>query len=208
MNKKLLLTLFIVPIGFLAADKVLGLNTQGGEKEKMRKISSVATSQQGEAPDFGYGQVAVKDLDRMPKEERAKYADLIGRLKSEEGIEAMESEYHQGNFVYDTDDAGDDALFALLDEGVEEVLEEMNVFDIDLQRQFSRCSSGYRYVVIESDAVVSRGEGYMVRDEGCWDRPIAKFQYDVAAKDVYVRFTDELGALSIRDFLKLYQEVG
>lgn len=214
MNKKLLAMLLLLPVGFFAADRVMGLNTDGGGKEKkVKKTETVAQPQATPAEGMAaYGEgteqqtAAVVDetgREATATEERRILLKEIKKLKTvyEEG---GSEEYQEVNRLWSGNEQLSATTQKFLDKYVEQVLEEANPFGMNLERSFSRCPSGYNVVVIADENFEPTDEGFMIHNEGCWDRPIAKFRYDVAAKSVDVVLSE--GTVSLKRFLELFEE--
>jgi hypothetical protein len=221
MNKKIFALLLILPVGFFAADKVLGHSTPGGGKEKSGKKQSAKNEAQ--AKQVGEGETALSYQSDVTQQTNATATELpiptktsadaqkallgeIAALKTAFDQEGEEyKRYNDADQVWLGDERISEEARALLEAKVMTPLEVANLFGISLKESFSRCPSGYHITVIADENNLLTNEGYMVRDQGCWDRPIARYRYDVATQEVAVLVSDKT-SIGLGEFFRLYKK--
>jgi hypothetical protein len=222
MNKKLLALLLILPVALFAADKVLGDNAPGGGKEKTRKKTDTQQTQVTAAPvaeaepatTYATEQtnatttVAPVDPETSAAERRTLLIAEISKLKAAFDQEGKEYErYNEARQTW----LGDENISAettdFLKKRVEAPFEAANLYGLDLEKSFSRCPSGYHITVMYANEEETEigNEGYMVRDQGCWDRPVARFRFNVAKDEVAVILSENT-TIDLNEFLKLYKK--
>jgi hypothetical protein len=220
MNKKLLTLLLILPVALFAADKALGHDTPGGGKEKTRrkateqvqvKAEPVAEAEtatlQAEQTNATTISHSVQTSESTTTDHGAdlkrEIADLKASFDDQEGAEYQR--YNDAAQIW----LGDERLSADTREFLEKKalapFKAANLFGINLEKSFSRCPSGYHITVVENEEGQVTDEGYLVRDQGCWDRPVARFRYNVAAEEVAV-FVSPTVNIGLDEFLKLYKK--
>lgn len=205
MNKKLLAALVVIPVVLFAADKALGLNRPGGDDKRQTSTSTPGGGEnQAEAGDAKAPQLL--DLQDMDKYEllKLKQQAFLHRteLQSEEGMAA----YHESSSTGLWNEALDPALAELVRNKVQAVLQAVDPSDLDLTDAFSRCGSGYSVQLLVDADSNPTGEGYMISDEGCWDRPIAKFEVHLASQVVGVKLAGREGLVPVRPFLLMLKD--
>ena len=203
MNKKLLTLLLLLPVGFFLADKVLGINTPEGDKAKFEQPTKTAGCEaentSNELPDF----VQLSSLDNHQlKNLQAKALKVREEMEEDEAV----ARFHEADLFQGYSVELSEEFTALMDKQVVAPMQKADVFDLNLVDEFSRCSSGYHYNVIAAEDGTPSNKGYLVRDEGCWDRPFAIFQADLAANKVGIELPDGAGTVSVRDFLSLLKK--
>lgn len=221
MNKKLLALLLIAPVALFAADKAIGHDSPGGGKEKNRKKTAQETpaimpvAEAEPATEMQTTQTnalstpVVADASKAEisaAERRQSLLKEISALKADFDREgAAAAQYNDINQIWLGDERLDADTRAFLEEKVATPFEAANLFGINLEESFSRCPSGYHIVVVEGEDEQPTHEGYLVRDQGCWDRPVARFRYNVPAQEVAVLLSAKT-SIGLDEFLKLYKK--
>ncbi len=217
MNKKLLALLLIAPVALFAADKALGHDSPGGGKEKNRKKTAQETpATQAEAEPATEMQTTqaysapvvteASNAETSAAERRQSLLKEIATLKADFDREGAAAEqYNEINQIWLGDERLDADTREFLEEKVATPFEAANLFGINLEESFSRCPSGYHIVVVEGEDQQPTNEGYLVRDQGCWDRPVARFRYNVPAQAVAVILSAQT-SIDLDEFLKLYKK--
>lgn len=220
MNKKLLTLLLILPVALFAADKALDHNTAGGGKEKSRRKATEQTQIKAEpvaeaetatlqAEQTNATTTQTRDArttEDSADERRAALLNDISKLKESFDQEGQEYQrYNDGQHLWLGDERLSAETVAFLEEKVVEPFKAANLFGIDLEKSFSRCPSGYHIVIVQGEDAQVTDEGYMIRDQGCWDRPVARFRYNVAAEEVAVLLSPTT-SIGLDEFLKLYKK--
>jgi|GEM_PF-3436893 hypothetical protein len=202
MKKRILIALFVLPLVVLVADKALGLNTPTNQ------TNSHALQSEGgsEAETAGLEAPAIVRLDKMGTKVQASFVKEFKIWESDEFVGAMQDTFYAMDKIYRYDSEVPEQLEAFLQEEVLRPMEELDIFKIDLEEQFSRCGSQYTFVVQKTTNLGKHGRGVMVKDVGCWERPLAPFEYNLESKQVWVHVNDSLGALTVHDFLLLYKK--
>lgn len=92
-----------------------------------------------------------------------------------------------------------------VEQSVLAVVRDVDPAQFRVDRIMSRCPSGYDLVVFKEDGQLSN-EGELLVEEGCHERSMGTFRYDLASGEVHVKITDEIGYLSLEEYVPLYAE--
>lgn len=216
MNPKMFALLLLIPVAVFATDKLTTAPADGGGKEKRKTeatqtaepeaattTTEVTVTETPEAVAVQSGETKTEPAVK-PKPVKTETAAtttikaMIEEIRSPEGPYYSNQDAHM--YLYDT--AIDESLGEWLKEEIKGGLEKANPLSIDLAESFSRCPSGYHVLLISKDNLPTQ-EGWMIADDGCWDRPIAKFRYDFAAKTIEADAGTTLGYLPLDEFFSL-----
>lgn len=204
MNRKIFALLLILPVAVFAADRLTASNVNdgGGKDKKLSKTATTATATPVEAnPEVALEtptqaqQTQTKTIansSTSPLKTTVTTAVLTTDEKMaliDGAIEDLDIAYNEMNsedqLTYMYPDEMDQQLYKWLNNHIMTPMEKVNPMKINLERSFSRCTSGYRISLVTSDGKITN-EGWLLGDQGCWQRPMGKFQYDVADGKVNV----------------------
>jgi hypothetical protein len=223
MNPKMFALLLLIPMAVLATEKLTSTGLDGGGKEKRKpettqsaaeKSETAVPVQETDAVQATSSETESKQTAAVASHETASEVTAPGPTKDAlaefkamtEELENPESPYYSGKTYYIGEEIVPDDLADWLKKHVHEPLEKANPKGINLERSFSRCPSGYHVEIAGQDNVLTN-EGWMVVDDGCWNRPVAKFRYDMAANKVEALAGETLGYIPLQDFFRLYAKV-
>ena len=217
MNTKVFAFLLIVPLGFFAADRLSTSPTDGGGKEKKNHKSTEKVEAKTAAPIEGET-VEILETDPMAMEKVQEL--LVSKDKSpsktlskeqeafKTSVEALQESYNElrgsDDIVWLSDSRVTEQEQTWLEKHVSQALDKANPIGMNLERSFSRCPSGYHIVLVSSSGTLMH-EGWMIADDGCWDRPLGKFKYDIAAGTVQAMLGDQ--AVALQDYLLMLKAV-
>ena len=219
MNRSILIALVLLPLLIFGAEKAMGHAKRGGKE----KLKSQQETQQKASPKLHNAQVLevqdakVSEIAPTLKEhydnqiKQVKRTQFTPKLAFREVLEALnhqnETEYYADNHTWiSTSELGEEVVGFLQTE-VKAVLQANNPGKFEPLKIFSRCFSGYRFAVRSASEDKKSGTGWMIQDQGCTDRPLAKFEYDFTAGTVEVLVSEKLGKVSVQEFCKLYKLV-
>lgn len=225
MKYKLFALLLAVPIAFFAADRMIASTTDGGGKEKKaptEKVQPQAT-EAAQEPQAATEQVAEEGMEQASATEEAiapapeKVDAPVGpapltatELAMVDELKATIERYESGEYDEDSNDDlvwlnEDDHSKATVDFVKSKVLapvKRVNPMGIDLDRSYSRCPSGYHVLMVSREEKPTN-EGWIVADQGCWDRKIGHFRYEIASKTVEVNIGKQSGFVSLDTYLRI-----
>lgn len=186
MNRKLFALLLFIPLVVFATDKVLGSigPAQGIDKHD---ISTPA-----EAADY-----SGKALDLDDEEEKA-----VRRYMEDLHEQGME----RGNALWPREEGVTEDVRKFLDKKLMPAVRKGLDFESGPGQLFSRCPSGYFYVldVDENDKLTNTG--MVGENQGCRETGVGSFTYDVKAKTVKMVLPGDLGMVSIAQYMKLFKK--
>lgn len=207
MNQKIFAALLLIPVAVFATDRIV--SSDGGGKEKQRTSTTQQSSPEASTtadPTTETKTIATLNQPEAKQAVRLDTREAVDEMKAlldslESGsmpiLEEMEREY-----IYASSDAVSSDTINWLMKNVLRPLKENNPMTIRLDRSFSRCPSGYHVEILSKEGRPT-GDGLMVLDDGCWDRPIGIFRYDMISHNVEVQAGDRLGYLPLESYLKL-----
>ena len=181
MNRKLLSFLLVIPVVVFASDKILHMDIKNSSLGANTQIDEIHSD-------------AIINDDEMVTEMKILIKDLKGREKA----------FRESKYISVWDQQVNDEQRTFLRNNVVKKLESKNICQLDLQKSFSRCPSGYDAVVITKDKVIT-SEGWMICRSGCDENPITKFRFDTKTGLVECKVSDKAGYLKLDDFCKLYK---
>jgi hypothetical protein len=148
---------------------------------------------------------APKPIQVNTTSSRAFHAASVAEVKAMmDSLEYNNESFYEEDHIYvqHTEELGE-ALSAWLKKAVYEPLRAANPYGIRLDRSFSRCPSGYRAVVVANEEGAPTNQGWLIADQGCHLRPMAKFRYDYKTRTVEALAGNTLGFIPLDEFLHL-----
>lgn len=219
MNPKFFALLLIVPVGFFAADRLTTHSDGGGKEKKSHKSIEKAEKVEAKTAE-PIEDETVEILENDPvvmkkvKQAVATKEETPAKTLSKEQeafkatVDALQDTYYEvrsnDGIVWLVDSRVSDAEQTWLEKHVSDVLDQANPIGMNLERSFSRCPSGY-HIVLSADGEKVLPEGWLIADDGCWDRPVGKFKYDLAAGTVEALYGDQ--AVPLKDYLRMLKAV-
>lgn len=209
MNPKILAALLLIPVAVFATDRIVSTSHDGGGKEKQKSLTNqpAPTGNQVSAESATEQQaVATAIVPETKHAVRLDTREAVDAVKAlldslENGSEPFLNEYERAYVHASSDAASADTLNFLMKQ-VLRPLKDVNPMTIRLDRSFSRCPSGYHVEMLTKEGRPT-SNGIMVVDDGCWDRPIGIFRYDMITHNVEVQAGEGLGYLPLDQYLKL-----
>jgi hypothetical protein len=223
MNRKIFALLLLLPVAVMATDKLTHDDHEGGDRQKKkaettnsnsRTSTTVQANAEADSQNVPIQQIVQQKSEEHsatkqpePAKQTADFHAKIEELKQTIAtmFDPMNEYADYKGHLYLNDESVSDEVKEFIKAKVEEPLEAANPVSIDLERSFSRCPSGYHIVLLSKDEGGLSNQGWMVVDDGCWDRPIAKFRYDIQANTVEGYVGEKTGYLALNAFFKLYK---
>ena len=217
MNRNFFALLLILPVAVFAADRLTASNLAdgGGKEKKAAKTAITATTApdqaeptqeqavQTESKTEEGSAIAPSDGDASVLTAAAK--TTIIKLSMDALDASYEEQQDNEQLTYFHSDVVEQELYRWLTNHVMNPLQKANPMTLDVNRAFSRCSSGYRLSLVTSEGKVTN-EGWLLGDEGCWQRPLGKFAYDLAAGKVNVHLGTTEAMVPLDEYLKLLKD--
>ncbi len=227
MNRKIFAFLLILPVAVFAADRLTASNVAdgGGKDKRTSKTTSITpspTESNPSVPEVTQAQASEEPLIQTQTQNGpisitstspadGSHAVLTTAEKKAMMVQSMEDmqiayteEQTNDRLASFYQDNLDQELYKWLTNHVLSPLQKSNPMAINVERSFSRCPSGYSITLASVDDKVTN-EGWLLGDEGCWDRPIGKFQYNVADGSVNVHLGTSNAMLPLQEYLTLFK---
>jgi|GEM_PF-7092299 len=179
MNRKRLLLLLLLPLLVLATDKVLGSIGPRNAPEKGIEMATIFKTDGG------------AELDEKSAQKVKRYMQILHKqgMDIENAVWAYEVEEETQTFL-------NNRLMPV----VNKVLSDSD----DLDMLFSRCPSGYFYVLEKDKDDQLTNIGWLGENEGCSEVGVGSFAYDVEAKTVKMILPHNLGYMPVKQYLELF----
>ncbi len=198
MKSKLLFSLILAPAVVFLFHAAYTEKPGGDRKQEKQRSGHKQENLTEPAKKIGGRQEQI-ELEEVLRQEVAEYED----------IDLSNSENLVYSWVLEEENP---ELNALIESKLLSAVGKAELMEFDADKMFSRCPSGYAYVIIkdgEGELLNSGGSvnGYVIGRQGCHSRVLCVFRAEPTSENIELKISDEAGFAGIDEWMKLRKQI-